>query len=45
MRAMVAEGKMDLVIANIAEVKGEGAQITSLTLVNDARKRADRAFL
>ncbi|MDD4616707.1 MAG: NAD(P)/FAD-dependent oxidoreductase [Alphaproteobacteria bacterium] len=41
MRALVAEGKMDLKIANFAEVKGEQGQVRSVTLVDDAKNAVD----
>jgi thioredoxin reductase (NADPH) len=41
MRAMVAEGKMDLVIANITDVKGADGQIAVLTIQSDAKEKRD----
>ncbi len=41
MRAMVAEGKMDLKIANFSAVKGEQGQVQSVTLVDDAKNSTD----
>ncbi len=38
MRALVAAGKMDLVIANFTGVAGEGAQISSVTLQKEGQE-------
>jgi thioredoxin reductase (NADPH) len=38
MRTLVAEGKMDLKIANITGLKGDDGQITSLTLVEEGKE-------
>ncbi len=41
MRAMVAEGKMDLKIGNFTSVIGEGGVATAITLVDDAKNSTE----
>ena len=41
MRAMVAEGKMDLKIGNFTAINGADGQVTSITLVDDAKNASD----
>jgi len=38
MWALVSEGKMDIKIGNFTEIKGEGGQVKSLTLVDESKK-------
>ncbi|MDE1900828.1 MAG: NAD(P)/FAD-dependent oxidoreductase [Alphaproteobacteria bacterium] len=41
MRALVAEGKMDLKIANFSGLNGADGQVQSITLVDDAKNATD----
>jgi len=41
MRSLVAEGKMDLKIANLSGVKGDNGQVNAITLVDDAKNAVD----
>lgn len=43
MRALVAEGKMDLKIGNFTSIKGEGDQVQGITLLDDAKNATDIA--
>ena len=43
MRALVAEGAMDLKIGNFSAIKGEGGQVQSITLTDDAKHTHDLA--
>jgi len=43
MRALVAEGKMDLKIANFSGLKGENGMVSAVTLVDDAKNTAEVA--
>lgn len=38
MRALVAEGKMDLVIANLTGIDGDGSAMTGVTIVEDGKE-------
>jgi thioredoxin reductase (NADPH) len=43
MRALVADGKMDLKIANFTAINGAGGQVQSITLVDDAKNSSELA--